>query len=118
MIKENLIDDHYEDLYEFVINHIGMSSQESIEVCRTIFDTSDENLVNLGDNIFSSDETEKKSMFIQILIFNLSYKWVRMGFNELKVRMLIQKFIPFVVSIIFYKLEEKSYDSRKILEFD
>jgi len=111
MIIVNLINDHQEDLYEFVINHIGMSSQESIEVCMTIFDTLDKNMVNLDDNIFKLNEIEKKSLFIQTLISNLSYKWAKMGFNEIKVRMLIQKFIPFVVSIIFYKLEEKSYKS-------
>jgi len=43
----------------------------------------------------------------------LSFKLVRMGLNELKVRMLIQKFIPFVVSIIFYKLDEKCYESQE-----
>lgn len=113
MTVVKLIDDHQEDLQEFVINHLGMSNQESIVVCKTTYDTLGEDQIDLDDSIFRSDETEKKSLFIQTLISKLSFKWVRMGLNELKVRMLIQKFIPFVVSIIFYKLDEKCYESQE-----
>jgi len=47
-----LIDDHQEDLHEFVINHIGMSNQESIVVCKTTYDTLGEDQVDLDDSIF------------------------------------------------------------------
>lgn len=33
MTVDLLIKDHQEDLYEFVMNHIGMTSRESIDVC-------------------------------------------------------------------------------------
>ena len=115
MTVVKLIDDHQEDLHEFVINHIGMSNQESIVVCKTTYDTLGEDQIDLDYSIFRSDETEKKSLFIQTLISKLSFKWIKMGLNELKVKMLIQKFIPFVVSIIFYKLDEKCYEAEEAM---
>jgi len=47
-----LIDDHQEDLHEFVINHIGMSNQESIVVCKTTYDTLGEDQHILFDGIY------------------------------------------------------------------
>ena len=116
MTVVNLMDDCQEDLQEFVINHIGMSGQESNIVCKTTYDALDEDHVNLDNRIFRSDEAdEKKSLFIQTLIYKLSFKWIKMGLNELKVKILIQKFIPFVVSIIFYKLDEKCYEAEEAM---
>ena len=50
----NLMDDCQEDLQEFVINHIGMSGQESNIVCKTTYDALDEDHVNLDNRIFSN----------------------------------------------------------------
>lgn len=117
------MDDHQEDLYEFVINHVGMTSQESKNICKTTHDA----LHGLSSNQVILDSfydevltpidygVEKKTSCIHVLTSVLSNKWAKMGLNELKIRVLIHKYIPFVVSILFYKLDEKHYESQELI---
>ena len=106
--------DHQEDLYEFVMNHIGMTSRESIDVCELI------NLIicnlssDFDESLNEEDRDIKKLTYTQQLTFELSSEWVRIGLRELQINLLIKKFIPFVVSVIMYKLEESRCEREEM----
>lgn len=121
MTVDLLFKDHQEDLHEFVINHIGMTSGESIDVCEltnlTICNLSsdfDESLIE--EDLIEEDEDRviKKRTYTQQLTSELSSKWERMGLQELQIRLLIKKFIPFLVSVIMYKLEEYQFEREEV----
>ena len=109
-----LIKDHQEDLYEFVINHIGLTSRESIDVCEltnlTICNLSHDSDVPLTEE----NRNIKKRTYSQQLTFELVDKWVEMGLHELQIRLLTQKFIPFMVSVIMYKYEEQQFEREEV----
>lgn len=114
MTVDLLIKDHQEDLYEFVMNHIGMTSRESIDVCELTNLTICNLSSDLDESLIEEDRVIKKRTYTQRLTFELSSKWARMGFNEPKIRLLVQKFIPFVLSILMYKLEECRFEREKV----
>lgn len=114
-----LIKDHQEDLHEFIINHIGMTSGESIDVCEltnlTICNLSSDNLSSdFDESLIEGDRAIKKRTYTQQLTSELSSKWERMGLQELQIRLLIKKFIPFLVSVIMYKLEEYRFEREEV----
>ena len=114
MTVDLLIKDHQEDLHEFIINHIGMTSDESIDVCEltnlTICNLSSDFDVSL----IEEDRVIKKRTYTQRLTSELSSKWVRMELQELQIGLLIKKFIPFLVSVIMYKLEEYRFEREEV----
>ena len=111
-----LMNDHQEDLYEFVINHVGVTAQESEVVCETTRCALVEFELEKGlDELsLSHDNSEKKQWYCQKLTSTLGQIWAKMGFSELKIRTLIRKFIPFVVSVIMYKIEERRYEREEM----
>ena len=111
---EVLMKDHQEDLYEFVMNHIGMTSRESIDVCELTNLTICNLSSDFDESLIEEKRVIKKRTYTQQLTFELSSNWTRMGFSELKIRLLVQKFIPFVVSVIMYKLEEQQFEREEI----
>lgn len=111
---EVLMKDHQEDLYEFVMNHIGMTSRESIDVCELTNLTICNLNSDFDESLIEEDRAIKKRTYTQRLTFELSSKWAIMGFNEPKIRLLVQKFIPFVVSVLMYKLEESRYEREEV----
>jgi len=114
MTVDLLIKDHQEDLYEFVINHIGMTSGESIDVCELTNLTICNLSSDFDESLIEEDRAIKKHTYTQRLTSELSIKWVRMGLQELQIRLLIKKFIPFLVSVIMYKLEEYRFERGEV----
>ena len=111
-----LMNDHQEDLYEFVINHVGVTAHESEIVCETTRCALAEFGLEKGlDELsLSHDNSEEKQWYCQKLTLTLGQIWAEMGFSESKIRTLIKKFIPFVLSIMMYKIEERCYEKGEM----
>ena len=116
MTVDLLIKDHQEDLHEFVINHIGMTSGESIDVCELTNLTICNLSSDFDESLIEENRVIKKRIYTQRLTSELSSEWVRIGLRELQINLLIKKFIPFLVSVIMYKLEEQQFEREEMYQ--
>lgn len=64
MAIDELMNDHNEDLYEFIVNHFGMTSRESANIC----ESTSKVIRDLENNSLASftqeSTTSKKELFI------------------------------------------------------
>lgn len=114
MAIDELMNDHNEDLYEFVVNHFGMTSRESENICestsKAIRDLENDSVASFTPE----STTSKKEKYLKLLTAKLTRNWLIMGLDNFKIRQLTQKFIPFVVSIIMYKFDERRYEKEEL----
>ena len=114
MAIDELMNDHNEDLYEFIVNHFGMTSRESANICestsKAIRDLESDSVASFTPE----STTSKKEKYLKLLTTKLTRNWLIMGLDDFKIRQLTQKFIPFVVSIIMYKFDERRYEKEEL----
>ena len=114
MAIDELMNDHNEDLYEFIVNHFGMTSRESANICeftsKAIRDLENDSVASFTPE----STTSKKEKYLKLLTAKLTRNWLIMGLDNFKIRQLTQKFIPFMVSIIMYKFEERRYEKEEL----
>jgi len=59
-----------------------------------------------------------KIHFVNTLQSQLIHDWNEIGIEHSKINLLTSKFIPFVISIVSYKLMEKEYELQDMIEYD
>ena len=91
-----------------------MTSRESANIC----ESTSKAIRDLDNNSVASftpeSTTSKKEKYLKSLTTKLTKNWLIMGLDDIKIRQLTQKFIPFVVSIIMYKFDEKRYEKEEL----
>ena len=126
MTIKTLIADHQIDLCEFVENHIGIDSCYSKKVCQSTQNllgalSSDQLLQDYSEaSYFFSyqNQSPNKIHFVNTLQSQLIHDWNEIGIEHSKINLLTSKFIPFVISIVSYKLMEKEYELQDMIEYD